>query len=252
MATRTCLVVVALVSLSIHAQQPPQQLCDSLGGPKCAFVNGLEAVDAPAAGRESASWRERLLGLVQAHLKAGLESEGAHDAISGAFEVFGHLPSEDGDFELVAGDWLDQPAGWISVGLKGTFEDNCTLSGEITDEDGAVMDACSRFTLQRHEDQNPDGSWEDHSLAGEWEGVYICAGTPTRLVLTLEADHRPFPSELAGVFEFRVLTDLSEFELREITRLVSESLFDLREGKGGARHGDEIIIIAGGDAGPFL
>jgi len=235
--------IVALLTLLLrHASA---QLCTSLTGPSCAFVNNKSPLAAPESAQASASWRERLLGLVQQHLKQGLESEDADEAIGGAFYVYGHLPSEAGDFELVAGEWVDQPPGWISVGLKGTFEDNCTLTGEITDEDGAVMDACSRFTLQRNEDSSPDGSWEDDSLVGEWEGVYICAGTPTRLVLTLAADHSTFASELAGVFEFRVLTNLNEYELREITRLVSESLFDLRGGKGGARHGEEIIIIAG-------
>lgn len=221
------------------------QVCDSLSGPKCAFVNGLEAAGTPRESEQvSSSWRERLLGLVQTHLKQGLESEDGEEPISGAFAVYGTLPRDDGVFELVAGEWVDQPVGWISVGLLGTHEDNCTLTGEITDETGAVMEACSRFTLQRVEESSPDGTWEETSLVGEWEGVYICAGTPTRLVLTLEADHSTFASEIVGIFEFSVLQNLNEFELREITRLVGESLLDLRGGKAGARHGDDIIIIA--------
>ena len=79
------------------------------------------------------------------------------------------------------------------------------------------------------------------SLAGEWEGVYICAGTPTRLVLTLETDHAVLPKSVAGTFVFRVLDSMNEYELEEITRLVGESLLDLR----GVGDGEEIIIIGG-------
>ena len=85
------------------------------------------------AETQPSSWRERLLGVVRAHLEEGRDRA---DAVKGAFEVRGDLPDAEGAFELVAGAWLDQPEGWITVGLRGRFEDNCTLSGEITDGEG--------------------------------------------------------------------------------------------------------------------
>ena len=135
---------------------------------------------------------------MRAHLEEGRDRA---DAVKGAFEVRGDLPDAGGAFELVAGAWLDQPEGWITVGLRGRFEDNCTLSGEITDGEGDVMAACSRFTLQRVDaDDAADASIP---LAGAWEGVYVCGGTPTRLVCA-----RAGPRGVAPVRKssFRVVT----------------------------------------------
>ncbi len=178
---------LALLLLLRHA---PAQRCTSLAGPDCEIINGRAPVQpttnaAPAA--KPSSWRERLLGVVRAHLEEGRDRA---DAVKGAFEVRGDLPDAEGAFELVAGAWLDQPEGWITVGLRGRFEDNCTLSGEITDGEGDVMAACSRFTLQRVDaDEAADASIP---LAGAWEGVYVCGGTPTRLVLRLSPDHAAY------------------------------------------------------------
>ena len=188
--------VLALLIIG-HAHS---QRCTSLAGPDCLLINGrapqLPPKDAVQEAKPS-SWRERLLGVVRSHLEEGRDSD---DAVRGAFDVRGDLPDAEGAFELVPGAWLDQPAGWITVGLRGKFEDNCTLSGEITDTDGDVMAACSRFTLQRV-DRDTDVVIP---LAGSWEGVYVCGGTPTRLVLKLEPDHAVLAREVTGVFTFRV------------------------------------------------
>ena len=194
---------LALLLLLRHV---PAQRCTSLAGPDCALVNGrapAQPAQPPtdAAAAKPSSWRERLLGVVRAHLEEGRDRA---DAVKGAFEVRGDLPDAEGAFELVAGAWLDQPEGWITVGLRGRFEDNCTLSGEITDGEGDIMAACSRFTLQRVDaDEAADASIP---LAGAWEGVYVCGGTPTRLVLRLAPDHAAFAREVRGVFSFRVVT----------------------------------------------
>ena len=175
------------LALLLLLRQATTQRCTSLAGPDCEIINGRAPAQptthaAPAA--KPSSWRERLLGVVRAHLEEGRDRA---DAVKGAFEVRGDLPDAEGAFELVAGAWLDQPEGWITVGLRGRFEDNCTLSGEITDGEGDIMAACSRFTLQRVDaDEAADASIP---LAGAWEGVYVCGGTPTRLVLRLSPDH---------------------------------------------------------------
>ena len=194
----------ALALLLLLLRQAPAQRCTSLAGPDCEIINGRAPARPPAdeiTKAKPSSWRERLLGVVRAHLEEGRDRA---DAVKGAFEVRGDLPDAGGAFELVAGAWLDQPEGWITVGLRGRFEDNCTLSGEITDGEGDVMAACSRFTLQRVDaDDAADASIP---LAGAWEGVYVCGGTPTRLVLRLAPDHAAFAREVRGVFSFRVVT----------------------------------------------
>ena len=122
---------LALFLLLRHAQT---QRCTSLAGPDCEIINGRAPARPPtnsAPVAKPSSWRERLLGVGK-----------------GAFEVRGDLPDAEGAFELVAGAWLDQPEGWITVGLRGRFEDNCTLSGEITDGEGDVM-ACVEIKIFR-------------------------------------------------------------------------------------------------------
>jgi len=237
-------IILLLLRQAAAALPELEPLCDSLQGPRCAFVNDAAPRPHPEPPeRVSSSWRERLLSLVRDHLATGRDEAEDDDAVRGAFEIRGDLPSEDGDFYLAAGQWLRQPEGWITVGLSGRFEDNCTLTGEITDDEGDVLEACSRFTLQRTEAPPPRELGGDPSfglaLVGAWEGVYVCAGTPTRLVLTLEPDHDVLASEVSGVFEFRVLGALNEYELREITRLVGESLLDA------TGESDEIILVEG-------
>ena len=226
---------LALLLLLRHA---PAQRCTSPAGPDCEIINGRAPAHPPtntAPAAKPSSWRERLLGVVRAHLEEGRDRA---DAVKGAFEVRGDLPDAGGAFELVAGAWLDQPEGWITVGLRGRFEDNCTLSGEITDGEGDIMAACSRFTLQRVDaDEGADASIP---LAGAWEGVYVCGGTPTRLVLRLAPDHEQFARDVRGTFSFRVLGEMNEYELREVTRLVGESLVDLD-----VEDGSDVIVVAG-------
>ena len=123
----------ALALLLLLLRHAPAQRCTSLAGPDCEIINGRAPARPPAdeiTKAKPSSWRERLLGVVRAHLEEGRDRA---DAVKGAFEVRGDLPDAGGAFELVAGAWLDQPEGWITVGLRGRFEDNCTLSGEITD-----------------------------------------------------------------------------------------------------------------------
>ena len=129
------------LALLLLLRQAQTQRCTSLAGPDCEIINGRAPAQPPAdeiTEAKPSSWRERLLGVVRAHLEEGRDRA---DAVKGAFEVRGDLPDAGGAFELVAGAWLDQPEGWITVGLRGRFEDNCTLSGEITDGEGDVM-AC--------------------------------------------------------------------------------------------------------------
>ena len=134
------------LALLLLLRQAQTQRCTSLAGPDCEIINGRApaqpATNAAPAAKPS-SWRERLLGVVRAHLEEGRDRA---DAVKGAFEVRGDLPDAEGAFELVAGAWLDQPEGWITVGLRGRFEDNCTLSGEITDGEGDVM-ACVEIKI---------------------------------------------------------------------------------------------------------
>ena len=63
------------------------------------------------------------LGQREALLEEGRDRA---DAVKGAFEVRGDLPDAEGAFELVAGAWLDQPEGWITVGLRGRGGARCT------------------------------------------------------------------------------------------------------------------------------
>ena len=126
----------ALALLLLLLRHAPAQRCTSLAGPDCEIINGRAPARPPTdeiTKAKPSSWRERLLGVVRAHLEEGRDRA---DAVKGAFEVRGDLPDAGGAFELVAGAWLDQPEGWITVGLRGRFEDNCTLSGEITDGEG--------------------------------------------------------------------------------------------------------------------
>ena len=83
---------LALLLLLRHA---PAQRCTSLAGPDCEIINGRAPVQpttnaAPAA--KPSSWRERLLGVVRAHLEEGRDRA---DAVKGAFEVRGDLPDAD-------------------------------------------------------------------------------------------------------------------------------------------------------------
>ena len=68
------------------------QVCDSLNGPRCYLVNGLEPFEPrEEPERVSSSWRERLLELVGEHLATAGLSGGA-PSVKGAFEIGGDLP----------------------------------------------------------------------------------------------------------------------------------------------------------------
>jgi len=190
------------------------------------MINSKSAAEAAPEPTRQGSWRERLVEVVQKHLQDSVKER---PVLAGSFEIGGSLPDAEGKFVLKPGAWLERPRGWITVGLRGQFEDNVTLSGFITDPtSGEVMEACSRFALQRRLDEDADlDDVEDLTLAGTWQGIYICAGTVTRLVLTLELDHVPFASRVGGVFEFTVLNDLTPDELLTLTNLVSESLIEI-------------------------
>ena len=45
---------------------------------------------------------------------------------------------------------------------------------------------------------------------------------------------------MRGTFSFRVLGEMNEYELREVTRLVGESLVDLD-----VEEGSDVIVVAG-------
>ena len=45
---------------------------------------------------------------------------------------------------------------------------------------------------------------------------------------------------MRGIFSFRVLGEMNEYELREVTRLVGESLVDLD-----VEDGSDVIVVAG-------
>lgn len=218
----TSWLMVALVAVLPAADNTTP--CSSLDGPRCPWINDKSLTTRPAASDANrGSWRERLVEVVQKHLRDSVKER---PTLGGSFEIGGPLPDAEGKFDLKPGDWLDQPAGWITVGLVGQFEDNITLSGFITDPtSGEVMSACSRFALQRRLDNAE--FVEAHYLGGTWQGVYICAGTVTRLVLTLQPDHNAFASGVVGTFDFHVLNELNSDELHELTRLVSESLLDI-------------------------
>ena len=233
------------------------EMCSSLEGPRChlvvprveageevggsqeerLFVKELEKEEplkTPLKTKE-ASWRDRLVAVVQRHL---LEETRGRSAVQGAFEVYGSAPDAEGRFHLKAGAWLRQPSGWITVGLRGAFENNVTVSGEIVEESGEVLEACSRFALRKNaetfDDRETSSSLSDDdspfSLAGEWAGVYHCGGTPTRLLLTLADDHPVAGDKVSGTFEFAVLNDLDDQELQELATIVSESLLDVADG----------------------
>lgn len=186
-----------------------------------------------SASVSRSSLRERLDDKVRKYLKATVKER---KVLGGSFKISGSLPDADGQFVLTPGAWLKRPSDWTTVGLRGQFEDNITLSGFITHPmTGEVISLCTRFALQRRPlseddaltDRTPDNrSPQPYSLVGTWQGVYVCADTVTRLILTLSADHAAFPSLVHGIFEFAVINDLTPFELNELTRLVSESLLD--------------------------
>lgn len=179
------------------------------------------------------TWRERLVDVVQKQIQ---DSVKANDDLGGAFEMSGSMPDKDGGFVLKPGAWIDEPEGWITVGLRGQFEDNVTLSGYITDPDtGEILEACTRFALQRRLDDDDDDDAtisEELSLAGTWHGLYICGGTATRLLLELRTDHATFASRVDGIFQFVVLKDLNSDELETLTELISESLLDIANPQG--------------------
>ncbi|KAJ1447688.1 hypothetical protein M885DRAFT_541838 [Pelagophyceae sp. CCMP2097] len=243
----------ALWALGLLRLAAGQAVCTSLDGPRCEAVNGLgrRAAAAGAGARPraaaAAGWRERLVETVSDLLSASASSA-TRPPLAGAFKVRGDLADANGRFLLEAGDWVLQPEGWITVGLRGAFGDNVTLVGEIVDGDGYPLESCSRFALQRRPPANDAAARDQadepparHALApAVWEGVYICAGTPTRLLLTLEPDARPFASAVHGVFEFSVLRDLSASEATEVARLVSESLFD---GLDGLDADDDDLVV---------
>ena len=80
---------LALLLLLRHAQT---QRCTSLAGPDCEIINGRAPARPPtnaAPAAKPSSWRERLLGVVRAHLEEGRDRA---DAVKGAFEVRGDLP----------------------------------------------------------------------------------------------------------------------------------------------------------------
>ena len=59
-------------------------------------------------------------------------------------------------------------------------------------------------------------------------------------MLRLSPDHDAFAREVRGVFSFRVLGEMNEYELREVTRLVGESVVDLD-----VEDGSDVIVVAG-------
>lgn len=208
--------------------------CSSLDGPKCPLINGRHPSSTTTKENEKKnSWRERLVDVVQKQIQDSVQ---ANDDLGGSFEMSGSVPDKDGRFVLKPGAWIDEPEGWITVGLQGQFEDNVTLSGFITDPvSGEILEACTRFALQRRldDDEEEEGSmYEELSLAGTWQGLYICGGTATRLLLELRTDHATFASHVDGIFQFVVLRDLSSDELETLTELISESLMDIASPRG--------------------
>ena len=154
-----------------------------------ARAGASTATNKAAAAAKPSSWRERR------RARAGPPRGGPRPRGRRQGRASARRPARAGGaFELVAGAWLDQPEGWITVGLRGRFEDNCTLSGEITDGGGDIMAACSRFTLQRVDaDEAADASIP---LAGAWEGVYVCGGGRRGSCCAPSPDHAAFAREV--------------------------------------------------------
>lgn len=105
----------------------------------------------PALADATGTWRGEYYCNGSATLELQL-TEDANRAVSGRFdfEASGNRGSyevrgrraQDGALELRPGGWIEQPAGFVAVGMRGVV-DGDTYSGEI------VHDACLGFTAQR-------------------------------------------------------------------------------------------------------
>ena len=112
---------VLLVMLAwCQAVREVEDMCTSLGGPKCHLISSSEHEDdaaetpqqqdvketRPQEAQKKSTWRERLVSVVSKHLKEGSRGR----SVEGSFEVFGSPPDGDGKFHLKPGEWVNHSA----------------------------------------------------------------------------------------------------------------------------------------------
>lgn len=93
---------------------------------------------------------------------------------TGTYSMRGSYDKETGDIELGGTAWINRPAGYDMVPLKGKIGNNETFTGRIDFQD------CEQFTLRRT--KRIPGS----DIGGNWKGSYVCFQGETGLTLTIQ------------------------------------------------------------------
>jgi hypothetical protein len=94
---------------------------------------------------------------------------------TGTFAMNGTFNQQNGQLELGGVSWINRPEHYDMIPLKGKIDAaGATFTGRIEFQD------CEEFTLKRT--SKISGS----SIAGKWEGKYICSQGETGLTLTLQ------------------------------------------------------------------
>eukprot|EP00924_Labyrinthula_sp_SR-Ha-C_P010656 maker-scaffold_49-snap-gene-0.7-mRNA-1 protein AED:0.31 eAED:0.31 QI:90/0.85/0.75/1/0.57/0.37/8/0/308 len=177
--------------------------CSSLDGPFCESVNGL-AVPAflKAVSRKSASsgnlFSDDLVKAIEnamsqvnndlARVKpAQPKKKKILKSIKGALKMTGKLSSDLALF-LAAGDWIQEPEGFVGVNLDGTVDDETMqLVFTILDLESTPISDCSKlianFLPASNQHWNPENGV---FISGTWLGDYVCHGTATKAHLELQ------------------------------------------------------------------
>lgn len=94
---------------------------------------------------------------------------------AGTYLMSGTFDEQGRKLELKGTSWVQRPANYEMVPLKGKInEDGSKFIGRIQ------FEGCKEFTLIRI-------SWEGTSpIAGKWQGGYVCSQGVTGLTLTLK------------------------------------------------------------------
>lgn len=179
-ARRARALLAALAAFAPAGAREP--VCSSLDGPFCPLINQRPVPAPPSLKVHPVSKLADVIG----SLASRPDADGGFTPVRGRFEVAGRLDAEglaDGAaLRLRAGRWIEQPDGWVTVGLLGQFR-NATFSGAIVDGRGKRLGGCSSFVLRKRAD-DADGGGDvatdvrvPADVAGLWQGFYSwCAG----------------------------------------------------------------------------
>ena len=93
---------------------------------------------------------------------------------TGTYSMRGSYNRENGELELGGSAWINRPAGYDMVPLKGRIGSDETFTGRIEFQD------CEEFTLRR------TTRIPGLDIGGNWEGSYVCFQGETGLTLTIQ------------------------------------------------------------------